>query len=93
MTYQRLLGMDPPKNASTGESQSSFNLEKGTNDTGELEDESKCPSQKIVILSMLSIYFAFFLTALVSPPRLIPQTPESDPAYLFRTIMRNIKEL
>jgi hypothetical protein len=50
----------------TGRAEAENSLEKGSTFAQEDEDESKYPPFRTVVISMLSIYAAFFLTALVS---------------------------
>jgi len=64
---KRLLGMDDSSHESkNSKHQIDGSLEIGPSPIREDEDESKYPPLKTVILSMLSIYLAFFLSALVS---------------------------
>jgi hypothetical protein len=69
-TCKRLLGMDNSSHESNdGEIQIDGSPEKGSNPSGENEseeEETRYPPFKTVMLSMSSIYLAFFLSALVS---------------------------
>lgn len=67
MQLRRLLGMDDISNESRDDKQKMDNDGPKTDDNSRSEDkdESEYPPFRIVILSMLSIYFAFFLSALV----------------------------
>ncbi|RDW58281.1 putative HC-toxin efflux carrier TOXA [Coleophoma crateriformis] len=64
-SYRRLLGMDDSFYENTaGEQHINGKLEKGPSPIREVEDESKYPPLKTMLLSMLSIYFSFFLVSL-----------------------------
>lgn len=71
-TVKRLLGMDAdptPTDTKQGDCQDigdNARLEDGLKAAREAENESKYPPFRTVLLSMISIYMAFFLTALVS---------------------------
>ncbi|RDW56718.1 putative HC-toxin efflux carrier TOXA [Coleophoma cylindrospora] len=64
-SYRCLLGMDDSfHDNSVGEQHIDGNVEKGPSPIREVEDESNYPPLKTMLLSMLSIYFSFFLVAL-----------------------------
>ena len=79
---KRLLGVDDSSHKSDNteplsenrEQQMDVSIEKGPSPMRQEEDdESKYPPLKTVILSMLSIFLAFFLSALVSLCKTEPQ--------------------
>jgi hypothetical protein len=65
LTLERVLGMDD-KSQRNKNRESNSGFEELSIDEREDDDESRYPPFKTVILSMASIYAAFFLTALVS---------------------------
>lgn len=78
ISYKQLLGMDDALNqANNGESKKDANLEQDPLTNRQMEDESNYPPLKTVVLSMLAIYLAFFLSALVS---IVLISPTSQPS-------------
>jgi hypothetical protein len=107
-SVKRLLGMDDIFSRSNngelqtdnsaekdnGGRQTDHSVKKGTMPVGGAEDESKYPPFKTVILSMLSIYMAFFLSALVSLPVYLEMTSTNikiGPYHHWRCYPRYIK--
>ena len=80
----------------SGGRQTDDSVEKGTMPVAGAEDESKYPPFKTVILSMLSIYMAFFLCALVSLPVYLEITStniKTGPYHHWRCYPRYIKRV
>ena len=87
---------DSSAEKANGGRQTDDSVEKGTIPVGGAEDESKYPPFKTVILSMLSIYMAFFLSALVSLSVYLEMTPtniKTGPYHHWRCYPRYIKRV
>jgi hypothetical protein len=96
-SIKRLRSMDDISSRSkNGKQQTNDSVEKDIKPVERAEDESKYPPLKTVILSLLSIYMAFFLTALVNLPVYLELTStniKTGPHHHWRCYPRYIKRV